>query len=90
MLFDKYISYNKKIILSVIIAGLWVYFRTDKCYSMIPRKKILPVFFVMLWTFVNYVDPLFLPIGLGILLLYSYIPIILKRNYKNENGIFYK
>lgn len=70
MLLDKYISYNHKIFFSLIISGIWIYYRTSDCYVFIPRKHILPVIFVIFWNYLNYKDPLFLPIGLFILLLY--------------------
>jgi len=65
--------YNKKVLFSVLCAGLWIYFRTDQCYTMIPRGHLLPVLFVMVWTYLNYMEPLFLPIGLSILLVYGYL-----------------
>jgi hypothetical protein len=72
MILDKYISFKNKVILAVICAGLWIYFRTASCYDMIPRKHIFPVIFVMIWTYLNYYEPLFLPIGLFILIVYTY------------------
>jgi hypothetical protein len=72
MILDKYISFKNKVIISIICAGLWIYFRTSNCYDMIPRKHILPVIFVMIWAYLNYYEPLFLPIGLFILIIYSY------------------
>lgn len=71
MFLDKTISYKNKVLLSVICAGLWIYFRTEDCYDMIPRHHIFPIFFVMVWTYLNYYEPLFLPIGLSILIAYS-------------------
>jgi len=38
---------------------------------MIPRRHILPVIFVMGWTYLNYYEPLFLPLGLVVLILYA-------------------
>jgi len=73
MIFDKYISFHNKVIISVIVSGLWIYFRTAQCYDMIPRNHLFPVFFVMIWTYLNYYEPLFLPIGLFILILYTKI-----------------
>ena len=71
MIVDKYLSYDKKVIISILCTGLWIYFRTAELYNMIPRLHLFPVFFVMIWTYLNYYEPLFLPIGLGILILYS-------------------
>jgi hypothetical protein len=73
MLFDNYLSYNEKVIFSTICSGFWIYYRTSDCYKMIPRKHMFPVVFVMFWTYLNYRDPLFLPIGLVILIAYSKI-----------------
>jgi hypothetical protein len=71
MILDKCLSFKHKIFLAVVCAGLWIYFRTPQCYEMIPRNHLFPVVFVMGWTYLNYYEPLFLPIGLGVLILYS-------------------
>jgi hypothetical protein len=71
MILDKYLKYDNKVIIAVICSGIWIYFRTSDCYKMIPRNEIFPVFFVMAWTYLNYYEPLFLPIGLFILVGYS-------------------
>ncbi len=71
MILDKYLSFKSKVLLSVVCAGLWIYFRTPQCYEMIPRNEVFPVVFVMGWTYLNYYDPLFLPVGLGMLILYA-------------------
>jgi hypothetical protein len=78
MILDKYISFHKKVIFSVICSGFWIYFRTSNCYELIPRKHIFPILFVMLWTYLNYYEPLFLPIGLIILMIYPTV-----KNYFN-------
>jgi hypothetical protein len=79
MILDKYILYDTKVVISIIVAGLWIYFRTAQCYSMIPREHIFPVIFVMVWTYLNYYEPLFLPIGLSILVIYSNLSFLLDR-----------
>jgi hypothetical protein len=73
MIFDNYLSYKNKVILSVICSGVWIYFRTSECYNLLPRHHIFPVIFVMLWCYLNYIEPLFLPIGLLILFIYPKI-----------------
>ena len=78
MILDKYISYELKVIISVICAGLWIFFRTSECYSLIPRQHIFPVVFVMSWAYLNYYEPLMLPIGLAILVLYS---VLLRKGF---------
>jgi len=77
MILDKYLSYDTKVVISIMFAGLWIYFRTAQCYSMIPREHIFPVIFVMGWTYLNYYEPLFLPIGLSILIIYSHLSFFL-------------
>ena len=73
MIFDKYLSFHNKVIISIISGGLWIFFRTNQGYDLIQRKHIFPVLFVMIWIYLNYLDPLFLPIGLAILLMYQVI-----------------
>lgn len=69
MILDKTLSYDNKVLIAIICSGLWIYFRTSDCYRMIPRLHIFPVLFVMTWTYINYYEPLFLPIGLGVLII---------------------
>lgn len=84
MILDNYLSYKKKVILAVISSGVWIYFRTSDCYKMIPKGHIYPVVFVMSWTYLNYYEPLFLPIGLIILVSYSQI---VKKNMLTKFSI---
>ena len=67
MIFDDVLSHDNKIIIAVLSSGIWIYFRTAQCYDMIPRTNLLPVVFVMIWAYINYYEPLALPIGLIIL-----------------------
>jgi len=78
MLLDKYLTFDQKVIISIICGGLWIYFRTAECYNMIPRLHIFPVIFVTIWIYLNYYEPLFLPLGLLVLIIYSYLPDIYK------------
>ena len=71
MIFDKLISYDKKVLISIIVGMIWIYCRTQDCYRFLPRKKILPVLFVGGWIYLNYYEPLFLPIGLSIMIIYK-------------------
>ena len=71
MLLDKYLSYNGKVIIAVICSGFWIYYRTSDCYKLKPRMHIFPIVFVMSWVYLNYYEPLFLPIGLLALIAYS-------------------
>jgi hypothetical protein len=81
MILDKYISFDEKVIVSVICAGLWIYFRTPQCYDMIPRNQLFPVIFVMGWAYLNYYEPLFLPLGLIVLILFT----IIKHRFYIDN-----
>jgi len=71
MILDKYLSYNNKVIISIICAGIWIYFRTAECYAMIPRHSLFAVIFIMIWLYLYSYDPLFCPIGLAILIFYT-------------------
>lgn len=72
MLLDKVLDYQTKVFIAIVCGGFWIYYRTAECYNMIPRKHIFPVIFVCTWVYLNYMDPLFLPLGLAVLLLYTY------------------
>ena len=71
MIFDNLLTYNQKVTISIIIGMIWIYFRTQDCYRFLPRKQILPVLFVGGWIYLNYYEPLFLPIGLSIMIIYK-------------------
>ena len=75
------LNYHIKVIIAVICSGFWIYFRTSDCYKMIPSGHIFPIIFVMIWTYLNYYEPLFLPIGLLILITYSYFDKLI-NNFK--------
>ena len=72
MILDKFLTYDQKVAISILCGCLWIYFRTADCYQMIPRLHIFPVVFVGVWIYLNYYEPLFLPIGLAILFIYRY------------------
>lgn len=72
MILDRYLSFNTKIVIAVIASGIWIFFRTNQCYDMIPNGKLYPLLFVMPWTYINYYEPLALPIGLAILAIYPH------------------
>ena len=78
MLLDRYFSFNQKIIISLISASIWIYYRTLGCYKMLPRKSYLSIFIIIVWMYLNYYEPLVVPIGLLILYIYSII-------YKDNN-----
>jgi len=87
MLLDNYLKFEQKVYISLFCAGLWIYFRTSDCYNMIPRQEIFPVFFVMGWTYLNYYEPLFLPIGLLILLAYARLSAGAKNRNDSKNRL---
>ena len=39
MIFDKILSYDQKVIISIIFGMIWIYFRTQDCYKLLPRKE---------------------------------------------------
>lgn len=87
MILDRYLSFDTKIIIAVITAGLWIYFRTQNCYDMIPRGRLFPVLFVMPWAYINYYEPLALPIGLAILASYPHISrLFMTRSLTRDNA----
>ena len=49
MILDNYLSYNSKVIIAIIFAGLWIYFRTSECYAIIPIHSLYASIFVMVW-----------------------------------------
>lgn len=71
LILNKYLNENTKIIIAVVIGMIWIYFRTEDCYKMLPRQEVLPTIFVGFWIYLNYLEPLFLPIGLGMMVLYK-------------------
>ena len=77
MILDNYITFDQKVIVAMISGALWIYLRTEKCYDLLKRKKLLPVILVIGWIYINYYEPLALPLGLSIMLLYAY--------YNNSN-----
>ena len=82
MILDKVLSYSTKVIIAVRCSGVWIYFRTAQCYHLIPRHSMFPVLFVMGWTYLNYYEPLFLPLGLLVLILYGYMNTLYKMTIK--------
>jgi hypothetical protein len=73
MLFDKYLTFEQKIYIAIISGSIWIYFRTLGCYLALPRKSLISVILVSLWLYFNYYEPLSVPIGLIIMVLYSFL-----------------
>ena len=73
MILDQYITYDNKIKLSILAGAIWIYFRTTSCYILLPRRSLLSVLLVSVWIYYNYYEPLFLPIGLFVMVSYYLI-----------------
>ena len=73
MILDEYLSFDMKIIISIISGSIWIYFRTTQCYILLPRKSVLSAIMVSLWIYYNYYEPLFLPIGLIVMVIFYLI-----------------
>lgn len=71
MILDEWLTYDQKVGVAMAAGGLWIFFRTSDCYQMIPRLTLLPVLFVVGWIYLNYYDPLFLPLGLVVLIAFA-------------------
>lgn len=71
MILDNIISYNQKIFLSMLCGAIWIYFRNIQSYILLPNYSIISIILVTIWIYFNYQDPLFLPIGLSIMYIYS-------------------
>ena len=62
---------NIKIVISIISGMIWIYCRKYENYRALPNHNILSPIIVGIWIWLNYKDPLFLPLGLFLLWLYS-------------------
>ena len=72
MILDNYLTFEQKIIISMIAGAIWIYYRTIKCYDLLKRKKILSIILVTGWIYMNYYEPLVLPLGLLIMYISAY------------------
>ena len=75
MILDDYVNIEEKIYISIISGMIWIYYRTRGCYKLLPRESICSSLLVGCWIYMNYYEPLCLPIGLLIMVLYSFLPI---------------
>ena len=82
MILDKYLDYNTKITISIVSAMIWIFFRTSNNYCGLPNHSVLSAGLVGGWTYLHYKDPIFLPIGLMGLYLYSIM--YYNKNFKLE------
>lgn len=62
---------NIKMQLAIISGMIWIYFCNYECYRALPNNSVLSTILVGFWIWLNYQDPLFLPLGLIMLYLYS-------------------
>lgn len=73
MLFDNYLTYEQKVYIAIVASVIWIYFRTLGCYLALPRKSVISALLVSIWMYCNYYEPLSAPIGLLIMILYSFL-----------------
>ena len=71
MILDNILSQEQKICISILSGAIWIYFRRLQDYSLLPRYSLLSVSLVSIWIYLNYMEPLFLPIGLICMIIYS-------------------
>ena len=64
---------EKKIFISCLIGAIWIYYREENNYKLLPRKNISSVILVSGWIYFNYQEPLLLPVGLMFMYIYSKI-----------------
>ena len=67
------ISYQNKVVFSVIFVGLCIFFKPESTGELLPKHSFFAVIFVMIGVTLNYYDPLFLPLFLLLLYIYSQI-----------------
>ena len=72
MILDRHLTHQQKVIIAMVAAAIWIYFRTFDCYKLLKRKSLLSVVLVVAWIYLYDKDPLFLPIGLAIMVLFGY------------------
>ena len=74
MILDRHLTHQQKIVIAMVAAVIWIYFRTFGCYKLLKRKSLLSIFIVVAWIYLYDKDPLFLPIGLAIMFVYGCLP----------------
>ena len=55
----------------MIVGSIWIYYRKYQNYKLLERKSLRSVILVSIWIYIHYYEPLFLPIGICIIYLYS-------------------
>lgn len=61
------IPYATRAFLSCAVAATWIYNRKIDYYHLLPRKNLVIAGIIAVWMYLNYVEPMSLPIGLAIL-----------------------
>ena len=72
MILDRHLTHQQKIIIAMAVAAIWIYFRTFGCYALLKRKSLISIPLVVAWIYLYDKDPLFLPVGLAIMVLFGY------------------
>lgn len=67
------LTQDEKIFISCIVGAIWIYFREENNYKLLPRKNIFSIILVSGWIYFNYQEPLMLPAGLMLMYIYSKI-----------------
>lgn len=73
MILDNYLTFSQKVIIALVSASIWIYFRDVSNYKLLPRKSIISIIIICFWLYLNYYEPLVVPIGLLIMYIYSII-----------------
>ena len=73
MILDNYLTFSQKIIIALVSASIWIYFRDISNYKLLPRKSIIFILIICFWLYLNYYEPLVIPIGLLIMYVYSIV-----------------
>ena len=73
MILDNYLTFSQKIIIALVSASIWIYFRDISNYKLLPRKSIISILIICFWLYLNYYEPLIVPIGLLIMYVYSIV-----------------
>lgn len=73
MILDNYLTFSQKIIIALVSASIWTYFRDISNYKLLPRESIISIIIICFWLYLNYYEPLVVPIGLLIMYVYSIV-----------------
>lgn len=71
MTWNTFFPYPQRALVSSIIAGIFIYFRRLDYYATMPRSSVLVSLLVFAWAYLNYMEPIALPLGLILLNLFG-------------------